>query len=109
MVPYKGKLAEAINYARSHRVGLMTYLEDGNCSISNNHTENSVRLFAVGRKNWLFCGSPIGSVASETGYSLIETAKVNNMNPYKYLLRLLQDLPALDFRRQPELLERYLH
>lgn len=60
----------------------MNYLEDGNCSISNNLVENSIRLFTSGRKNWLFSGSPKGAVASATVYTIIETAKANGFNPF---------------------------
>jgi len=54
----KSKLGEALNYARNHKQELMNYLRDGNCVISNNLVENSIRPFTVGRKNWLFSGSP---------------------------------------------------
>jgi len=59
----------------------MSYLEDGNCEISNNIAENSIRPFTVGRKNWLFAGSSKGATASAIVYSLIETAKANGLNP----------------------------
>jgi transposase len=107
-IPYNGKLADAVNYAKNHKDGLLTYLEDGNCVISNNLAENSIRPFTVGRKNWLFCGSPKGASASATVYSLIETAKANHLNPYNYLLHLLRDMPGEDFLRHPEFLEDHL-
>lgn len=107
-IPPKGKLAEAIRYARSLWEGLTTYLEDGSCEISNNLDENCIRPFTVGRKNWLFCGSPKGATSSATVYSLTETAKANGLNPYKYLLHILEGLPVENFHRQPELLEKYL-
>lgn len=70
----------------------MIYLEDGNCEISNNLAENSIRPFTVGRKNWLFAGNPKGATASATVYSLVETAKANGLNPHKYLQLLLSAL-----------------
>lgn len=53
------------------------YLEDGRCSISNSLAENCIRPFVIGRKNWLFAGSPQGAEASAGIYTLVETAKVN--------------------------------
>ena len=74
------------------------YLLDGRCSLSNNLAENSIRPFTVGRKNWLFAGSPAGASASATVYSIVETAKANHLNPYKYLEFLFNNLPAIPFR-----------
>jgi len=107
-VPPKSAICEALNYAQNQKEGLMNYLKDGHCSISNNLAENSIRPFTIGRKNWLFSGSPKGAAASAAVYSLIETAKANGINPYSYLEFLLQDLPGLPFRQYPEILEDYL-
>lgn len=107
-VPPKSNISAALSYARNHKTRLMNYLEDGNCSISNNLAENSIRPFTVGRKNWLFSGSPKGAVASAAIYSLVETAKANRLNPYHYLKFILEDLPGLPFRQYPEILNRYL-
>jgi transposase len=107
-VPPKSRLSDALSYARNHKSGLMNYLKDGNCSISNNLAENSIRPFTVGRKNWLFSGSPNGAAASAAIYSLVETAKANGLNPYQYLKFILEDLPGLPFKRHPEILDRYL-
>ena len=54
------RLAKAVNYAQNRKDTLMTYLEDGHCSLSNNLSENAIRPFTVGRKNWLFSASPKG-------------------------------------------------
>ena len=70
--------------------------------------ENSIRPFTIGRKNWLFSGSPKGAVASASVYSVIETAKANGLNPYKYLKFIFQDLPGVQFGQYPEFLEDYL-
>ena len=83
----------------------MNYLRDGNCSISNNLAENSIRPFTVGRKNWLFSGSPKGAAASVAVYSIIESAKANGLNPYKYLKYIFNELPGVQFEREPEFLE----
>ncbi|MBM7615151.1 hypothetical protein JOC73_001713 [Alkaliphilus hydrothermalis] len=76
-------------YAINHKEKLEKYLEDGNCVISNNIAENSIKPFTVGRKNWEFCGSPEGAKASASVYSLVETAKACGLNPYKYLEYIL--------------------
>jgi len=104
----KSKLFKAMNYAQNQRKGLEAFLEDGNCSLSNNLAENSIRPFTIGRKNWLFSGSPKGAAASAAIYSLIETCKANGINEYKYLKYLFETLPNLEFQRNPERLEEYL-
>lgn len=96
------KLRTALNYARNHRQEFMNYLEDGNCACHNQLCENAIRPFTIGRKNWLFSGSPRGAEASAGYYSLIETAKANGLRPEKYLERLLSDIPGMDFNNHPE-------
>lgn len=104
----KSKSAEAVNYALNHKKELMNYLLDGNCAISNNLIENSIRPFTVGRRNWLFSGSPRCAAASAIVYSIVETAKVNGLNPYKYLKFVFSELPGVQFEQHPEFLEDYL-
>jgi hypothetical protein len=104
----KSKLSEALKYALNQKEELMNYLKDGNCSISNNLAENSIRPFTIGRKNWLFSGSPKGATASATVYSIIESAKANGLNPYKYLYYIFSELPGVQFGQHPEFLEDYL-
>ena len=60
----KPKLCKAFQYALNHRQEFFNYLEDGHCSISNSLAENCIRPFVIGRKNWLFAGSPKGAAAS---------------------------------------------
>lgn len=86
----------------------MTYLENSNCSISNNLSENSIRPFTIGRKNWLFSGSPKGAYASAGVYTLIETAKASGLNPTKYIEFILGDIPGSAFIEYPEFLEHYM-
>ena len=104
----KSTLGKAFAYAFHHKEGLMNYLKDGNCSISNNLAENSIRPFTIGRKNWLFSGSPKGASTSAGIYTLIETAKANGLNPRKYIQFLLADIPGSSFLQYLELLEDYL-
>jgi transposase len=68
---------------------LNQYLHDGRIEIDNNLIENAIRPFALGRKNWLFKGSPAGAKAGALFYSLIETCKANNIEPYKYFCAML--------------------
>ena len=87
------RLAKAVNYAQNRKDTLMTYLEDGHCSLSNNLSENAIRSFTVGRKNWLFSASPKGATASSIVYTMVEMAKANDLNTYKYLTYLLSRRP----------------
>ena len=88
------RLAKALIYIRNRREDLMRYLEDGRCSFSNNASERSVKPFVIGRKNWLFCDTPDGAVASEMVYTIIETAKASGVNIYHYLCYLLEQCPS---------------
>ena len=72
------------------------YLLDGRCSLSNNAAENAIRPFVTGRKNWLFADTPEGASASAAIYSIIETAKANGLDLYKYLQLLLMYMPDWD-------------
>jgi len=104
----KTRIGTAIQYALTRRSDLETYLEDGNCAISNNPAENSIRPFTVGRKNWLFAGSPAGAHASACVYSLVETAKANGIEPFAYLNALLTLIPGSDYRKSPEQMEQLM-
>lgn len=93
--PIKGtRFDKAVNYAQNRKDTLMTYLEDGHCSLSNNLSENAIRPFTVGRRNWLFSASPKG--ASAMVYTMVEMAKTNDLNIYKYLTYLLANRPSKD-------------
>ena len=91
--PNGSRLSRALTYARNQQNYMMTYLEDGHCSISNNLSENSLRPVTVGRRNWLFCDTTDGADASMMVYSLLETARANGLNPQKYLEYLLEARP----------------
>ena len=84
---------KAVTYIQNRRSYLSTYLEDGRCSFSNNLSENAIRPFTVGRKNWLFCDTPNGAQASAIVYTMVEMAKANGVNVYHYLTYLLEKLP----------------
>ena len=91
--PPKGLLGKAIAYTLNQWHRLVGYIEDGRLSIDNNMAENSIRPFVVGRKNWLFSGTPEGAEASALLFSLIETAKANRLEPYAYLRYIFEKLP----------------
>jgi len=92
-IPPTSPLGEAFNYAINQWPRLINYLKSGIVPIDNNLTENAIRPFVVGRKNWLFSDQPRGAHASALFYSLIETAKANGLEPYSYLLYLFDRLP----------------
>ena len=77
----------------------MAYLEDGNCACSNNAAERRAKSYVQGRKNFLFHDTVDGAVSSAVAYSLVETAKANNLNIYQYLYTLLLYMP--DYKDSP--------
>ena len=81
---------------------LEIYPKDSPCQIFNNLAKNVIRLFTVGRTNWLFSNSVAKVKASVLIYSLVETAKANNLSTRDYLEILLKNLPNMDARRHPE-------
>ncbi len=85
---------KAINYVLNRRDTAETYLEDGRCSFTNNLSENAIRPFAVGRKNWLFSDSSAGANASAVVYTMVEMAKAHGLNIYGYLKFLLEHRPS---------------
>lgn len=89
----KGLLGKALSYLEKNWNKLTIYTEDGRLSIDNNPAENAIRPFVIGRKNYLFSASVRGATSSANIYSLIETAKANNLEPYTYLRRVFADLP----------------
>ena len=91
----KSALGRAIHYLLEQWPYLTRYLEDGRLELSNNRAERSIKPFVMGRKNWLFANTPGGAQASAMIYSLIETAKENGLDPYRYLLWVLQNAPQL--------------
>lgn len=100
----KYALGTAVNYALEQWPYLQNYLLDGRLEISNNRAERSIRPFVIGRGNWLFCNTPKGAKASAVIYSIIETAKENNLKPINYLTYLFEKLSNMDFKNNPEIL-----
>lgn len=100
----KSPLAGAIRYALSRWQVLQTYIHDGRVEIDNNAAERAMRPIALGRKNYLFAGSDTGGEAAATFYSLIETAKLNTLNPEGYLADMLGRIADHPINRINELL-----
>jgi transposase len=95
-VPPTSATGKALNYLHNEWDKLIRYLDDGRLEIDNNLAENAIRPFVLGRKNWLFSNSVKGVKSSANLYSLIETAKVNNLEPYAYLRYLFTALPKAE-------------
>ena len=94
-VPFLGHRGlTPVQATQNHKAEFMTYLEDGRCSFSNNLSENAIRPFTVGRRNWLFSDTPKGADASAMVYTMVEMDKEHNLNIYKYLKYLLEQLPG---------------
>lgn len=104
----KTQLGKAFEYAFKRREFLGNYFGSGDCAISNNAAENAIRPFTVGRKNWLFSDTPEGAKASACIYSIVETAKANGLDVFKYFELLLTVLPSMEFLTNPDILEELL-
>ncbi|MEM8562571.1 MAG: IS66 family transposase [Pseudomonadota bacterium] len=92
-VPRQSALGKALNYLNRQWPTLTVYTEHGDLRIDNNLVENAIRPFVVGRKNYLFRDSVAGANATANLYSLIETAKANGLEPYRYLRHVFTELP----------------
>lgn len=86
-------MGAAINYAINQWHELINYLDHGMLDIDNNWCENQIRPFALGRHNWLFVGNVKGAWAASIIYSLVITAKANELNPFLYLMDVLTKAP----------------
>ena len=98
-------LKKAIKYTLNHKKYFTNFLRDGRIPLSNNLSENAIRVVALARKNFLFCDTPQGAEASALVFSIISTATANGLDPYEYLVHLFKNLPNLDFHNTPELLD----
>jgi len=103
-IPGKSDLAKAIRYARWRWHALTRYLDDGRLEISNNAAENKIRPAALGRKNWLFCGSDAGGIRAAAFYTLIGTARMNGIEPEAWLTDVIARIGAHPINRLAELL-----
>ena len=92
-VPDKSKIGQAFDYFLSEYDHLTAYLLDGRLNPDNGFTERAIRKFAIGRNNWMFADTPEGAEASALLYSLVVTAKVNGVNVYRALAKILTEIP----------------
>jgi transposase len=103
-VPDGSAIAKAVEYSTGRWAALIRYLEDGDLPIDNNHVENCIRPVAIGRSNWLFAGSLRAGQRAANIMSLIQSAKLNGHNPYRYLKDVLERLQTQPASRIDELL-----
>lgn len=104
----KSTFGQAVQYCLNQWESLTNYLKDGRLEIDNNRSERSIKPFVIGRKNWLFSNTPRGAKASAIIYSIIETAKENNLNPYNYLTYLFERLPNIDLKDKDKSISSFL-
>jgi transposase len=100
----KNEIAKAIQYSLKRWPALTRFLDDGRLCMSNNAVERAVRCIAVGRKNWTFAGSDEGGRRAAAIYTLIETAKLNDIDPQAWLADVLARLPDHPAKRIDQLL-----
>ena len=93
-VSAKSRLGEKLTYIANHWEGLQTFLTDGRVEIDSNNVENLIRPIALNRKNALFAGHDEGGKAWRRIASLIETAKINGVEPFAYIKATLEAIAA---------------
>ena len=107
-VVVNNKLKTALVYASNQRKELSEFLNDGRIPLTNSLAERAIRPFAVHRKNWLFADSVDGAKTNAVIYSLIESAKLNDLNINKYINYLLESIPQLDSPLDDGTLKKFL-
>ena len=100
----KSPMGEAITYALNQWKALCVYTTDGDLAIDNNVSENALRRVAIGRKNWLFCGSDRGGKTAAILFSLIATCQRHRVEPFAYLRDVMTRISAHPYNRLAELL-----
>lgn len=102
MVDKRSPLGKAVSYTKDLKEGLTAFLDYADIPLSNNEIERAIRPVAVGRKNWLFCWTEVGAKYAAMAFTLIESCKMNNINPWDYVLDVLQRIdshPAKDIHQ----------
>ncbi|MHB1158070.1 MAG: IS66 family transposase [Phycisphaerales bacterium] len=90
----RSAIGEALTYALNQQASLRRYLDAGHRPIDNNACERSLRGLAIGRKNWLFTGSPAGGLAAARLFSILGSAQLHHVEPLAYLHEMIHRLPA---------------
>tara|TARA_R110002124_G_scaffold183714_1_gene351146 strand:- start:100 stop:1713 length:1614 start_codon:yes stop_codon:yes gene_type:complete len=103
-IPGKGDLAKAFRYGLSRQTPFCLFLEDGRVAIDNNPAERALRPIGIGRKNWLFVGADTGAETLARAMTIVETAKLNGLNPQAYLADILDRIHDHKINRLDELL-----
>jgi transposase len=103
-IPGKGNLAKAFRYGLNRREAFSLFLEDGRVAIDNNPAERALRPIGIGRKNWLFAGADTGAETLARAMTIIETAKLNGLDPQAYLADILDRIHDHKINRLDELL-----
>lgn len=103
-IPGKSDLAKALRYGLSRWPSLCLFLEDGRVAMDNNAAERALRPIGIGRKNWLFAGADTGAETLASAMTIIETAKMNGIDPQAYLADLLDRIHDHKINRINELL-----
>ena len=102
------KLTEALTYATNQKKYLETFMEDGRLPISNNLCEANIKPFATARRAWLFADTPKGATANAVLYTLVESARINELDVFAYLKYLLTAMPNNQHLEHPEIIDNYL-
>ena len=92
-VSAKDKFGKAVGYALNQERYLRVFLENGDVPIDNNASERAIRGFCIGKKNWQMIDTINGAKTSAIIYSIVETAKSNNLKPYDYIQYILEEIP----------------
>jgi transposase len=103
-IPGKSDLAKAFRYGLSRQEAFSLFLADGRVAIDNNPAERALRPIGIGRKNWLFAGADTGAKTLARAMTIIETAKLNDLNPQAYLADILDRINDHKINRLDELL-----
>jgi transposase len=107
--PPTSTLGRALQYGLNHWVQIVRYIDHGILDIDNNAAERCMKPFAVGRKNWMFCGNVRGAQAAANILSLIESAKLHDLKVFDYLSYVFEEIPKATTPRQVEaLLPKYV-
>ena len=98
---------KAAHYALNRQKGLEVFLSNPNVSIDTNHLERALRTIPMGRKNWLFCWTEVGAEKVGWAQSLLSTCVLHDVDPYVYLIDVLQRVDTHPFDRVHELTPRF--